>query len=73
MVPGTEAANRAVSPAVTVMPHVAGAVSGNPLGLTHTSPLPAYNQPGTTAPALLPGQLAGTTLGRSKNGPFEKS
>jgi len=68
---GVEAQNRAINPAVTVMPHVAGSANGNPLNLS--APIVPYQQPDTTARPLQPGQLAGTTLGRSKNGPFEKS
>jgi hypothetical protein len=64
-------ANPTPNPAVTVQPHQAGDVKGNPLSLA--SPLTPYIQPDTTARALQPGQLAGTALGKSKNGPFEKS
>ncbi len=41
----------------------------NPLNLS--APIAPYTQPGTNAPAPpLVGQLAGTVLGRSRNGNF---
>jgi hypothetical protein len=43
-VTGVPAGNPAPNPAVTVMPHVAGSASGNPLNLTW--PLPRYIEPG---------------------------
>jgi hypothetical protein len=43
-VSGNEAANRAINPAVTVMPHQPGSVSGNPLNLSW--PLPRFIEPG---------------------------
>jgi hypothetical protein len=70
---GNEDTNRAAGRGATVQPHQPNSSNGNPLALTHTSPLPLYNQPDTVARALLPGQLAGTWMGNSKNGPFEKS
>ncbi len=41
---GVEGQNRAINPAVTVMPHLAGAVSGNPMNLSW--PLPRFIEPG---------------------------
>jgi hypothetical protein len=41
---GVEAQNRAINPAVTVMPHQAGDPKANPLGLVW--PLPRFVEPG---------------------------
>ena len=72
-VSGTEDANRAAGRGTTVQPHQPNSPNGNPLALTHTSPLPLYIQPDTAARPLQAGQLNGTWMGTSKNGPFEKS
>jgi hypothetical protein len=64
-------ANPTPNPAVTVQPHQPGSSNGNPLNLN--APVAVYVQPDTAARALQPGQLAGTWMGTSKNGPFEKS
>jgi hypothetical protein len=63
--------NPTPNPQVGVQPHQAGAASGNPLNLN--APVAVYVQPDTAARALQPGQLNGTWLGTSKNGPFEKT
>jgi hypothetical protein len=63
--------NPTPNPQVSVQPHQPGATSGNPLNLS--APVAVYVQPDTATRALQPGQLAGTWLGNSKNGPFEKS
>jgi hypothetical protein len=46
-VSGNEAANRAINPTVTVMPHQAGDPKANPLNLVW--PIPRYVDPGISA------------------------